>query len=213
MDLPGEVREVEDVPTAFADLVVARSPTSIALCGNVLAHACYRALRAKPLDWTAIEVFFGDERFVPVHAPDSNEGQARRVMLDHVAPRAIHGMYRAVPIEDAAKAYDELTQDSLPIELVHLGVGPDGHTASLFPGSPALDETRRLVVSNGDNLHEHPRITFTFPAIARSRLVVVTVAGEEKREAIARIRAGEDLPAARIRADEVVWLCDRAALG
>jgi 6-phosphogluconolactonase len=213
MDLPGEIREVEDVPTAFADLVAARSPTSIALCGNVLAHACYRALRATALDWAPIEVFFGDDRFVPVQSPDSNEGQARRVLLDHAAPRAIHGMYRGGPIDAAADAYEKLVRGSPPIELIHLGVGPDGHTASLFPGTPALAETRRLVVVNGDDQHEHPRITFTFPAIARARLVVVTVSGPEKREVMARLRAGEDLPAARIRAEEVVWLCDRAALG
>src|SRR5450631_1310588 len=192
MDLPGEIREVEDVPTAFADLVAARSPTSIALCGNVLAQACYRALRATALDWAPIEVFFGDDRFVPVDSPDSNEGQARRAMLDHVAPRAVHGMYRAGPIEDAADAYEKLVQGAPPIAVVHLGVGPDGHTASLFPGTPALDENRRLVVVNGDDLHDHPRITFTFPAIARARLVVVTVSGPEKREVMARLRAGED---------------------
>jgi 6-phosphogluconolactonase len=134
-------------------------------------------------------------------------------MLDHVAPRAIHGMYPSRPIEDAADAYEELVRGSPPIDIVHLGVGPDGHTASLFPGTPALDETRRLVVCNGDDHHEHPRLTFTFSAIARARLVVVTVSGREKREVMARLRAGEDLPAARIRADEVIWLCDRAALG
>jgi 6-phosphogluconolactonase len=213
MNIPGEIREVADVPTAFADLVSARSPASIALCGNVLAHACYRALRATALDWAAIEVFFGDDRYVSVDSPDSNEGQARRVLLDHVAPRAIHGMYRGGPIEDAADDYEELVRGSPPIEIVHLGVGPDGHTASLFPGTAALDETRRLVVCNGDDRHEHPRLTFTFSAIARARLVVVTVSGPEKREVMARLRAGEDLPAARIRADEVIWLCDRAALG
>ena len=96
---------------------------------------------------------------------------------------------------------------------MHLGLGPDGHTASLFPGSPALDEAERLVVTAGDDAHPRPRLTFTFPAIARARLVVVTVAGAEKRDAVERIRAGEDLPGARIRAERVVWLGDRAAMG
>jgi len=96
---------------------------------------------------------------------------------------------------------------------VHLGLGPDGHTASLFPGTPALDETERLVVANGDDLHPQPRLTFTFPAIACARFVVVTVTGEDKRAAIERIRAGDDLPAARIRGERVLWLGDRAALG
>ena len=92
-------------------------------------------------------------------------------------------------------------------------MGPDGHTASLFPHTEVLDETDRFVVPNGDADHPHPRLTFTFPAIARSPLVVVAVSGAEKREPIARIRAGEDLPAARIRASEVIWLVDRDAYG
>ena len=96
---------------------------------------------------------------------------------------------------------------------MHLGLGPDGHTASLFPGSPTLDEADRFVVAAGDDAHPRPRLTFTFPAIARARLVVVTVAGAEKRDAVERIRAGEDLPGARIRAERVVWLGDRAAMG
>jgi 6-phosphogluconolactonase len=213
MELPGEVRVVADVPAAFAALVVERSPRSIALSGAWLARDCYLALRNAAVDWPNVDVFFGDERFVPADSPDSNEGQARRVLLDHVAPRAIYGMYESRGIEQAADAYDELIRTSPPIELIHLGIGPDGHTASLFPGTSALDETRRLVVPNGDDLHPHPRVTFTFPAIARSPLVVVAVSGEEKREAIARIRAGEDRPGARSRAREVIWLIDREALG
>ena len=101
-----------------------------------------------------------------------------------------------------------------PIDLVHLGLGPDGHTASLFPGSPTLDVTDRFVVTAGDELHPHPRLTFTYPAIARSPLVVFTVAGAEKRDAFARVRAGdESLPATRVRAEKVIWLADAAALG
>ena len=123
-------------------------------------------------------------------------------------------MYQPVPIEEAARAYDALVRAAPPIDIVHLGLGPDGHTASLFPGSPTLDETRAVRGRRpATTLHPHPRLTFTFPAIARARLVVVTVAGEEKRDAIERIRAGEDLPGARIRAERVLWLGDRAALG
>ena len=211
--LPGTTEVVDDVATAFARLVMQELPRSVALSGGETARACYAAVRAFAPDWSGVDVFFGDERFVPPTHPDSNEGLARSVLLDHVRPRAIHSMFREGPIEEAARAYDDLVRAAPPIDLVHLGLGPDGHTASLFPGGLALDETGRLVVATGDALHPLPRVTFTFPAIARARLAVVTVAGPEKRDAVERIRAGEDLPGARIRANRVLWLGDRAALG
>lgn len=216
MTFIGEVREVEDVAEAFADLVadlMERGP-SLALSGGSTAEACYAALAARSLDWSGTEVFYGDERFVPVADPDSNEGMTRRVLLDQVWPLSVHSMVGdAATPEEAAARYDDLIGARDPIDLVHLGLGPDGHTASLFPGSPNLDVTDRLVVTAGDAAHPHPRLTFTYPAIARSPLVVVTVAGPEKRDAFARVRAGDaSLPASRIRADQVIWLADRAAL-
>lgn len=206
--LPGQVRVVEDVPHAFARVVAEIAPRSIALSGGETARRCYVALREEPVDWLMVDVFFGDERKVPVESEDSNEGMARRVLLDYVQPRAVHSM-----VGLGADAYDALVRSSPPIDIVHLGLGPDGHTASLFPGSPVLDERERFVVETGDDKHPHRRITFTFPAIARCHLALVTVAGEDKREAMARIKAGEDLPGARIRAERVLWLGDRAALG
>ncbi len=208
MALPGQTRIVTDVPRAFARLVVETSPHSIALSGGDLARHCYVALAREQFDWSGTDVYFGDERIVPVEHPDSNEGMARATLLDAVNPRAIHSMVGA-----GADGYDVEIRSAAPIELVHLGLGPDGHTASLFPGSPALDERDRYVIETGDDRHPQRRLTFTFPAIARANLAVVTVAGEEKREAIARIRSGDDLPGARIRARRVLWLGDAAALG
>jgi 6-phosphogluconolactonase len=213
MAIPGEIEIVDDVASAFARLIVEQSPRSVALSGGETAEECYAAVRALAPDWSDVDVYFSDERFVPAGDPDSNEGLARRALLDHVQPRAIHSMYRPEPIEDAAHAYDALIAAAPPIDLVHLGLGPDGHTASLFPGSPSLHETRRLVVAAGDADHPHPRLTFTLPAIARGRLVVVTVAGTGKRDAVERLRAGEDLPAAHIRGERVLWIGDRAAMG
>jgi 6-phosphogluconolactonase len=210
----GEVRRVTHVPSAFAELVAAEVPRSIALSGGDTARMCYELLAtAADVDWSRVSVYFGDERWVPVHDPDSNEGMARLAFLDEVQPRVVHSMRRAGDtLEEAATAYDALVRRDPPIDLVHLGLGPDGHTASLFPGSPALDEKERFVVATGDDWHPHPRLTFTFPALARARLVVFTVSGPEKRDAMERIRAGADLPAARVRADRVVWLVDSAAL-
>jgi 6-phosphogluconolactonase len=103
------------------------------------------------------------------------------------------------------------------LDVVHLGLGPDGHTASLFPGSEALEaDPGRLVVMNEDptGTNPFPRMTFTFAGISRARLVVVTVEGEAKRDAMARVRADDPTcPATRIRGDRVLWIVDPAALG
>ena len=197
----GEVRVVDDVAVAFADLVVEEAPETIALSGGSLARRCYEQLAARDVDWRTVTVFFGDERAVPVDDEDSNEGMARRVLLDHASPAVIHSM-----VGLGADAYDALVASCPPIDLVHLGLGPDGHTASLFPGSPALDVEDRFVVDTGDDAHPHPRITFTFPAIARAQLAVVTVDGEEKRDAWKRLTNGDDVPAQHIAASRVLWL-------
>jgi 6-phosphogluconolactonase len=209
----GDLHIVDDVVAAFADLVEAEAPHSIALSGGGTARDAYARLAGAAVPWSEVEVYFGDERWVPVADPESNEGMARSVLLDQVHPAAVHSLREAGPtLEAAAASYDALVAAAPPIDLVHLGLGPDGHTASLFPGSAALAVDDRFVVSNGDDLHPHPRLTFTFPALARSRLVVFTVAGADKREAFARVRAGDDLPATRVTADRVVWLADPAAV-
>ncbi len=215
MTFTGDIEVVDDVPTAFADLVLARAPRSVALSGGETARHCYAALAARHPAWDVVDVFLGDERFVPVSDPDSNEGMVREVLVDHVGCKAMHSMAGAgATPEAAAAAYDAEVAAFGPIDLVHLGLGPDGHTASLFPGAPTLSVTDRLVVTAGDAQHPHPRLTFTFPAIARSALVVVTVAGPDKHAAFARVRAGDaSLPATHVRAPEVVWLVDAAAAG
>lgn len=208
----GEVRTVANVPQAFAALVAETAPMSIALSGGATARGCYELLATIDTAWDRVDVFFGDERWVPVHDPDSNEGMARVAFLDEVEPRSVHGMYVAdLTPEQGAVAYDALVRSAPPIALVHLGLGPDGHTASLFPGSPTLDETERLVVTAGDELHPHPRLTFTFSAIDRAELVVVTVAGADKCDAFARVQRGDDVPAARLPGEHLVWLVDDAA--
>ena len=210
------MRVVPHVPSAFAQLVAAESPGSIALSGGGTARACYQLFAtAANVDWSGVDVFFGDERWVPVHDPDSNEGMARLAFLDELDPSWVHSLHDAgTTIDEAAANYDALLRDYGAIDLIHLGLGSDAHTASLFPGSPALDEREALVVATpSDATHPHDRLRFTFPAIARSRTVVVTVAGEGKREAFARVRAGDDVPAARVEADRIIWLVDPAAAG
>jgi 6-phosphogluconolactonase len=119
--------------------------------------------------------------------------------------------------DEGPDPYQQRVAQAGRLDLVHLGLGADGHTASLFPGSPALDaDPGRLVVMNDDpaGTNVHQRMTLTYSGIARARLAVVTVEGEEKREAFAAVRRGDpDIPATRITADRVIWLVDRAAAG
>lgn len=208
----GEVQVVDDVAAAFAALIAAEAPSTVALSGGSTARRCYQALAAAPgIDWASTTVLFGDERWVPVGSPDSNEGMAREVLLDQVQPAAVWSMREAGPnLDAAADAYDRLMRDMGRVDMVHLGLGDDGHTASLFPGSPALAVDDRLVVATGDDAHPHPRLTLTFPGIARAHLAVVTVSGADKAEAWQRLCRGDDIPAARIRAGRVVWLVDPA---
>ena len=214
MSLFGELREVDDVEAAFADLVVAEAPTSIALSGGGTAEGSYARLAAAAPDWSGVDVYYGDERWVPLDDPDSNAGMVQRVLLATVTPHSHHPMFQTgLTIEEGAAAYGRLLRDVGPVDLVHLGLGPDGHTASLFPGSSALDETHHRVVVNEDAEHPHPRLTVTYPWLETAPLIVFTVAGEEKRVAFSKIREGVDLPAARVRAEHVIWLVDPAALG
>lgn len=218
--MQGELRTVGDVPAAFCDVVAEawESRTgplfTIALSGGETARRCYEALAAhadSPVDWSEVRVVWGDERCVPLDHEESNHRLAQEALLRSVGPVAeIHPMDC-----DVADDYDRLIA-RLDIDVIHLGLGPDAHTASLFPESPALDAPAdRYVVPNEDPLGNNPlpRLTFTTTAIAAGRRVVVTVEGGSKREALDRVRAGDDVPAARIDAPGVVWLTDPAAAG
>lgn len=218
----GDVEIVEDVPRAFAGRVIDAfidrpdATFSLAVSGGGTARRCYQRLAldgAEAIDWWAVDLFWGDERCVDPDSEASNERLVREALLERVgAANEVHPMR----CDEGPEAY-QLKLSALPaIDVVHLGMGPDGHTASLFPDSPALDaDAGRLVVMNSDpsGRNPHERMTFTFSAIARARLVLITVEGEGKREAFARVQAGEDLPINRIRAPRVTWLVDAAVVG
>jgi 6-phosphogluconolactonase len=217
------VDDADDVAGEFAERVIEAfhgrpdESFSIALSGGETARRCYQRLAvdgADQIDWWQVDVYWGDERCVAPDDPDSNERLGREALLERVgAANAVHPMR----CDDGADAYHLLVSDLGRFDVVHLGLGPDGHTASLFPSSPALDaDPGRLVVLNEDPLGHnlHPRMTLTFAGIARARLALFTVSGPEKRAAFQRVRQGDpDCPAGRVRADHVVWLVDRAAAG
>ena len=219
----GEVIPVDDVAGEFSERVVEAflnrpgDSFSLVLSGGGTARRCYERLAddgADQIDWWQVDVFWGDERCVPPDDPDSNERLGREALLERVgAANAVYPMR----CEDGPDSYQQRVAQAGRLDLVHLGLGPDGHTASLFPGSTALDaDPGRLVVLNEDPAGRNrlPRMTLTFSAIARARLVLITVEGEEKREALAAVRRGDvDIPATRIKADRVIWLVDPAASG
>ena len=216
----GELTVVEDVAGAFASQVVeayearADEDFSIALSGGATARSCYERLAddaGERIDWWNVDVYWGDERCVPADSEDSNERLVRQALLERVGgAHAVHPMR----CNDGADRYQLLVGELGRFDVIHLGMGPDGHTASLFPGSTALDaDPGRLVVMNVDptGANRHERMTLTFSGISRARLVVFTGSGEDKREAMQAVADGADIPAARVRAERVIWLVDPAA--
>ena len=221
--MAGEVIVVEDVAAEFAERVIEAfhgrpgDGFSIALSGGETARRCYEQLAvdgADQIDWWQVDVYWGDERCVPPDSVDSNERLGREALLERVgAANAVYPMR----CEEGPDPYQQRIAQAGRIDLVHLGLGADGHTASLFPHSPALEaDPGRLVVLNEDPTGRNrlQRMTLTYSGIARARLVIFTVSGAEKAEAFAAVRRGDpDCPAARVRAERVVWLVDRAAAG
>src|SRR4051794_1121366 len=217
----GELVIVDDVAAEFAERVIESfhgrpgDGYSIALSGGSTARQCYERLAddaGTQIDWWKVDVYWGDERCVPLEDPDSNYRLAREALLDRVG--AANATY-PMRCDDGPDPYQLRLGEVGRLDVIHLGLGPDGHTASLFPEAPALDaDAGGLVAMNEDPLGNtpHPRMTLTFGGIARARLVLVTVSGEGKREAFARARRDE-VPASRIRADRVIWLVDPAAHG
>jgi len=216
----GELVVVDDVAGEFAERVIECFHSrpdenfSIALSGGDTARRCYERLAvdgAEQIDWWAVDVFWGDERCVPPDHADSNERLAREALLERVgAANAVYPMR----CDEGPDPYQLKLGELGRVDLIHLGLGADGHTASLFPDSPALEaDPGRLVVLNRDpkGNHPHERMTLTFAGIARGRHVVFTVSGEDKREAMRMVMEGADVPAARVRAERVLWLVDRAA--
>jgi 6-phosphogluconolactonase len=183
----------------------------LVLAGGRTPKRCYELLRAMDLPWPALHIWFGDERCLPAGDPGRNDAMADSALLDHVPIPAtqVHRIPAEKGPEAAADAYAAQLSAAPPMDVVLLGMGEDGHTASLFPGNPALDDERLAVPVHGSPKPPPERVSMGYRALnaAHHRLILVTGAG--KAEALARIKGGESLPAARLAASE--WLTDRAA--
>ena len=206
----------------------APEPVAVALSGGSTPALLYEILAEAPLReqvaWTRLELFFSDERSVPPDHPNSNYGMAARTLLSKI-PSKVHPMAAE---RGAAEEYERTVRErvkkrrgTLPsFDLILLGMGEDGHTASLFPGTGALEERERLVVMNDVPQKGTARMTFTYPLLNAAERVWLLVAGAGKREIVARCRAARErgerpYPVLGIEpiAGELVWWLDRAASG
>ncbi|MFZ3357443.1 MAG: 6-phosphogluconolactonase [Xanthobacteraceae bacterium] len=229
---------VEDAPALaeaaarrLIERVSQKDRAAVCLTGGSSPQGLYRLLAEEPwrsqVPWDRVHWFIGDERFVPENDPLSNMGAARQLFLDRAgAPaRNIHPVDTTVNYpEGAARLYEdtlkafygaERLDPARPMfDMVLMGLGGDGHTASLFPHSPALDETQRWVLGIAKAGMEPfvPRVTLTFPALASTREMLFLVDSADKRNILGRVFGGEDLPARHAYADgDLVWLIVRSA--
>ncbi len=223
------VRDAEALAARAAEIIagrvrVARYPFRLLLAGGSTPRAAYQLLAQMDLDWDCTELFFGDERFVPPDHPDSNYRMVRESLLatGRVQPRKLLAIPTDGTPESAAARYDETLRQQygagtlekgVPLfHLTLLGLGDDGHTASLLPGQPVLRERTRWAAAVPRGRPE-PRITVTYPALESSELIMFLVTGTAKRDALAQARGGA-LPAGGIKPQgDVLWLVDRAAAG
>ncbi len=227
---------------AAADRIVASARNAIrrrgrfllALSGGSTPRLIYPLMASRPridlVDWSRVEFFWGDERAVPPDHPESNFGLARTLLLDHlpgVRSDAVHRMPADSPDRDVAAARYEAelgrtfrvpagTPRRPRFDLIWLGMGPDGHTASLFPGADTLAERRRWVIpaTAPPAMAVAGRMTFTLPLINAARTVLFVSAGPDKATPLRSVRSGSrELPAGRVRARSTLWLVDALAAG
>jgi len=203
--------DAEAVAVTAADLIaeaIGSAPRTLVLAGGSTPKRAYQLLGERPLGWGRVTVLFGDERCVPPFDPESNYRMAKEELLDRVHPGSVHRMPAELGAEEAAKLYDRVVRGLSPLDLVLLGMGPDGHTASLFPGHPALDAPGCAAAVHGAPKPPPDRVSLTLGALREARRVVFLITGGDKAEALARAKDGE-VPAGMILGAE--FLVDRAA--
>jgi 6-phosphogluconolactonase len=204
--MAADIQVLDDPATAAAELLARHAGAGhhIALTGGSTPKDAYRRAAQTDVDWSGATLWFSDERCVPPDDENSNYGMAKASLLDEISgdPPAVHRIRGELGPAEGAADYEAVLRhtfgdDGPPaLDLVLLGLGHDGHCASLFPGKPAVEETERLVVGVPEAGLEPfvPRVTFTFPLINAARDVVFMVAGAGKAEAVARAFGGTPDP-------------------
>jgi 6-phosphogluconolactonase len=213
--MAGELRVVPDVTEAALELFLEVGPRTVLLTGGSTPEALYRRLAAVPYPWREVEAFLSDERCVPAGDGRSNGRTIREALLAAVPA---HGHLIDGERCDA-DGYQRLLRDrfgeALRFDLALYGLGPDAHTASLFPGRPEVDVTDRWVVRVPEAGWEPfvPRVSLTVPALSRAGTGVFLVSGAAKRDPLRRLLDGEDVPAARMAPERLLILADPEAAG
>jgi len=198
---------------ACAEAIAARGVCHLVLAGGTSPKLCYEALRDLHVDWSKVHIWFGDERCVPVGDKERNDRMADEALLSHVPipVSQIHRMAAELGPEEGGALYAAELAVAPVMDVVHLGMGEDGHTCSLFPDKPALSDAR-LAFGVSDSPKPPPeRVTLGYAVLNQARAVLILTAGKSKRDVLARISGGEALPVARVK--DAIWYIDRDAAG
>ena len=202
----------EDIAAAAARLFLEIQPRSVTPAGGSTPRTFYERLSQAGYDWQDVEVFFGDERCVPADHPNSNFRMANGALLSKVAARVHRIEGESCDPRRYERELEAVFGAGLPrFDLVVMGLGEDGHTASLFPGDPALGVLDRFAVRV--TRPDHARITLTLPVFSAAKVALFLVEGAAKASALKQLVEGGDVPAARVKAGGVVIVADLAAAG
>lgn len=219
---PGTVaiRAAERIARIAREAVAERGRCALALSGGTTPWQAFRALAGEDVPWDRVHLFQVDERSAPLGDPERNYSHLKEVLIDRIAvPSAnVHPMsVEAENFDEEARRYEAILRrvaGTPPVlDLVQLGLGEDGHTASLFPGDAALEAVDSEIAVTGPHMGRR-RMTLTFPAIDRARCILWLVTGSGKAAALERLRAGDrSIPAGRVLRSRAVLLADAAAAG
>ena len=206
-ETPEDVAESAAAEIASA---LAEGARTLVLAGGTTPKRCYELLTHSEVTWGRVTILFGDERCVPPDHPDSNYRMAREALLDRVAPGSVHRIAGELGPDEAAELYSRVIAPLAPLDVVLLGAGEDGHTASLFPGHPEVSAQGWAVGVRNAPKPPPDRVSLTLPALQGARKVLILAAGAGKAEAVALAKRGV-VPSGMIAGAR--WLIDRAAAG
>ena len=201
----------EDVAESAAEAIagaLAEGARTLVLAGGNTPKRTYELLTHRDVTWGRVTILFGDERCVPPDHPDSNYRLAREALLDRVAPGSVHRIAGELGPDEAAELYSRIVAGLAPLDVVLLGAGEDGHTASLFPGHPEVGAQGWAVGVRNAPKPPPDRVSLTLPALQGARRVIVLATGAGKADAVAKAKRGE-VPSGMIAGAR--WLIDRAA--